>query len=480
MDQNTEHDWVERAKRGEPAAIGELYRRYWRAARAAAYGVSGNLTLAEDATSEAFCIAIKGLHTLREVERFGPWLRTIVLRTARRLKATGAVPRMAQSSIPLEEQADNAPNARLEQQELATLVHEAVARLPQMLREAISLFYFEGYNVQEAARFLDIPCGTLKRRLHDGRHRLAAVAGQIVKGKKPMDERREEVLRQLQELIDKGGDSDEVYKVMREALDLRPVPHALLRMLLQRRVKAGRESISPEESGRKEEWVRLHWDEFTRPSPRAMDAQHPVGAAAHAIRAALPEFLERPAPPPDFEAAKRWAKEQKEPPSLPPEFAEGRPVAFWRAGRGLLFQDENGAVDTQFELLRRKDSRQDMETAWRRGFRISDVLVLSWLRPKPLELHDVEALLRRLAEAVLPDTPISFGVYDEPQYRAALRLQLGNLPIPGATGGILNPWPGLPNDADLANVRLYLESWASARSGQAISLAELPFPLFDK
>ena len=31
MSQNTEHDWVERAKRGEPPAIAELYRRYWRA-----------------------------------------------------------------------------------------------------------------------------------------------------------------------------------------------------------------------------------------------------------------------------------------------------------------------------------------------------------------------------------------------------------------------------------------------------------------
>jgi DNA-directed RNA polymerase specialized sigma24 family protein len=102
MSQNTEHDWVERAKRGEPAAIGELYRRYWRAARATAYGVSGNFTLAEDAASEAFCAALESLHGLREAERFGPWLRTIVLRTARRLKAAGPYSN-ALSSIPPEE-----------------------------------------------------------------------------------------------------------------------------------------------------------------------------------------------------------------------------------------------------------------------------------------------------------------------------------------------------------------------------------------
>ena len=65
-----------------------------------------------------------------------------------------------------------APPARLEQRELAALLHEAVENLSQTLREAISLFYFEGYNLKEAANFLDVPEGTLKRRLHEGRQRL--------------------------------------------------------------------------------------------------------------------------------------------------------------------------------------------------------------------------------------------------------------------------------------------------------------------
>ena len=35
MKENTEQDWVQRAGQGEPTAIAELFRRYWRAARAA-------------------------------------------------------------------------------------------------------------------------------------------------------------------------------------------------------------------------------------------------------------------------------------------------------------------------------------------------------------------------------------------------------------------------------------------------------------
>lgn len=77
MAERTEQNGVEQAQRGEPAAVAELYRRYWRAARAAAYGVTGNLSLAEDAASEAFWAAMNGLARLRDPERFGPWLRTI-------------------------------------------------------------------------------------------------------------------------------------------------------------------------------------------------------------------------------------------------------------------------------------------------------------------------------------------------------------------------------------------------------------------
>ena len=47
MGQNAEHDRIERARQGDPGAVAHLYRRYWRAARAAAYGVTADLALAE-------------------------------------------------------------------------------------------------------------------------------------------------------------------------------------------------------------------------------------------------------------------------------------------------------------------------------------------------------------------------------------------------------------------------------------------------
>ena len=51
MEQNVEQNLVQRAKQGDTAAVGELFRLYWRAARAAAYGVTSDFALAEDAAS---------------------------------------------------------------------------------------------------------------------------------------------------------------------------------------------------------------------------------------------------------------------------------------------------------------------------------------------------------------------------------------------------------------------------------------------
>jgi hypothetical protein len=97
-----------------------------------------------------------------------------------------------------------------------------------------------------------------------------------------MDQQREEILRQLQELVEKGADSEQLFQVMRQALNF-VRPHDLLRQLLRKHVEDGRKAASPESLAEGERLVREHWDESTRPSRNALDPEHPVGAAACAI-----------------------------------------------------------------------------------------------------------------------------------------------------------------------------------------------------
>jgi RNA polymerase sigma-70 factor (ECF subfamily) len=158
MDQS-DAEVVERARGGDRIAIGELFSRYWRAARAAAFGVTGEVASAEDAAADAFREAWAGLDSLRDPDRFGPWLRTIVVRTARKARRRG--PPAHDVSIDELPALNQAADSALERLEAAALVRHFVRELPPRVREAVSLFYFEGYDSDDAARFLAIPPGDI-------------------------------------------------------------------------------------------------------------------------------------------------------------------------------------------------------------------------------------------------------------------------------------------------------------------------------
>jgi RNA polymerase sigma factor (sigma-70 family) len=474
MEQNAEQNLVKRAKQGEAAAMGELFRLYWRAARAAAYGVTGDFALAEDAASEAFYAAIESLPDLRDTQRFGPWLRTIVVRTARRQKAKAA----KESGAELQTRPDGKsqpPGADLERQELVALIHEAVGRLSESLREAVVLFYFEGYSLKEAAGFLDVPEGTLKRRLHEGRQRLREAAERILKGTRAMNAKREQILQQLKDAVDEGIQSESFFQAMRQALRLRPVPHEMLRKAMQKHWAEKKKKLPfPPE---KERMLREALGRIYGPSERAKDPNHPVGAASDAIRAALPEFepwqidlsqvdvsqvAQRL-----FDGKVGQAFSFMRPPGLTAK-SEG---SYITGSRAWLVQDQDGRLCTSYELIQRKASGKELKEQMHQGNKLSDTLFL-WKEAEALELRDMEDLLRRLAGVIVPEIPVQFCPYEEPRYRAGLRMQLGDNPIPAAIGGVHNCWPGLPEGASFASILIYLESWAAAQSGQVIELMD--------
>jgi RNA polymerase sigma factor (sigma-70 family) len=482
MKEKTEQDWVERAGQGEAAAIAELYRRYWRAARATAYGVTADLDLAEDAACEAFYAAIGGLQDLRDTERFGPWLHTIVVRTASRLKAVKSKENGVELHTLPDAQAP-APSDRLERQELTALIHRAVQNLSEPLREAVSLFYLEGYSVEEAAGFLDVPAGTLKRRLHDGRQRLRDIADQIMRGTKPMDRKREQILRQLTDAANEGMQSEAFYQAMRQALRLRPVPDELLKKVMQKHwaAKHTKTSISAE----KERKARELFGRIYGPSQRAQDPNHPVGAVANAIRTALPEFLlwQIDWSEVDFSKMVRNISEGNEKALSflrPPDFTEDSQGSYISAMRASLLQDEDGSVCTPYELMQKKGTMEALKAQIKEGKRLSDTLHLLWKKPESMELRTVEELLRRLSVTIVPTTPVRFCSYDDPRYRAALRMQIGDNSIPAAIGGVLNSLPGLSDKVSVASVAIHLEPWAVAQTGLPVELADFPSFLFEK
>jgi RNA polymerase sigma-70 factor (ECF subfamily) len=54
-------------------------------------------------------------------------------------------------------------------------LERCLERLPQIQRDVITLFYLQEKSVEEVARMLDLPEGTVKSHLHRARLALAAM-----------------------------------------------------------------------------------------------------------------------------------------------------------------------------------------------------------------------------------------------------------------------------------------------------------------
>lgn len=164
---------VTRAQRGDLEAFGWLVERFQAMARAIAYTMVGDRHLAEDVAQEAFAEAYFCLPNLREPVAFAAWLRKIVFKHGDRLtriRSVATVPLDWASSAPTG--AEDDPARLAESRALQEQVRAAIAVLPDPDRSIVTLFYIAGYPQREIAVLLDVPIGTVKKRLFQARQRL--------------------------------------------------------------------------------------------------------------------------------------------------------------------------------------------------------------------------------------------------------------------------------------------------------------------
>jgi len=158
---------VEAARSGDQAAFEVLVDRFRPLACRYAFALIQDAGLAEDACQDAFMDAYAHLDQLREPAAFAGWLRRIVIKQADRQRRRRLL-FVELSEIP----GARDPLAILVEAEASREIQEHLGRLPEHLRRVLHLFYDHGYAVREIAEFLEIPPGTIRKRLFDGRKRL--------------------------------------------------------------------------------------------------------------------------------------------------------------------------------------------------------------------------------------------------------------------------------------------------------------------
>jgi len=175
VDERTDATLVGQALAGEREAFSALVRRYQDYAYGIAIAILFDFELARDAVQEAFFCAYRDLRKLRDPTRFAGWLRGIVkhvaLRALREIRMFRSLAEEAGRSV--EPCASGpAPDESAENAEVRTLVLEALQRLGDKDREAVSLYYVDGLSYSDIAGFLGVTKATVQGRLQRGRERL--------------------------------------------------------------------------------------------------------------------------------------------------------------------------------------------------------------------------------------------------------------------------------------------------------------------
>jgi RNA polymerase sigma-70 factor (ECF subfamily) len=130
------------------------------------YAFTGDLTVAQDSTQEAYARAWQQWSTVRTHDDPLAWVRTV----ARRLAISSWRRRSGQERAYVRHgpQASGAPPT-----EDRVAIITALRTLSEPVREAVTLHYIGDLSIDQIAHETNTPAGTIKARLHRGRAQLA-------------------------------------------------------------------------------------------------------------------------------------------------------------------------------------------------------------------------------------------------------------------------------------------------------------------
>jgi RNA polymerase sigma-70 factor, ECF subfamily len=129
---------------------------------------------AEDAVNEAILKAWSSFDRLRDVDKFRPWFMRIVVNQCRNDLRHKKVIRME----PLVGDDHPAPDS-LDGASLRDAVSRSIECLVPDQRVAVALRFWNDLSIDEIARVMGVPSGTIKGRLHTANQRIKAELGRI-------------------------------------------------------------------------------------------------------------------------------------------------------------------------------------------------------------------------------------------------------------------------------------------------------------
>lgn len=167
---------LEKSARGDASSFGEIVTRYQHLVYATALQIVKDPAAAQDVAQETFISAFAALKDLRSPDKFPPWLRRIARNKALawRKEQDRLAPLEDAGALRMPADASETENKeeRVDADAFDAEVRRVVSSLSESLRFPLLLCYLDGVPTAEAARFLGISEGAVRKRLHDGKKKL--------------------------------------------------------------------------------------------------------------------------------------------------------------------------------------------------------------------------------------------------------------------------------------------------------------------
>ncbi len=153
---------IKKAKKKEPDAFAQVMQAYMKDMYRVALAILMNDADAADAIQDTILTCWEKIHNLKQIKYFHTWMIRILINKCYDIR------KKRESIVSFEEYGEPAEEDRYNLE-----LKEALSALDEKYRIIITLFYSEGYHINEIAEILKIPKSTVQTRLQRGREKLA-------------------------------------------------------------------------------------------------------------------------------------------------------------------------------------------------------------------------------------------------------------------------------------------------------------------
>lgn len=165
-----EIELVKRLQAGDQQAFDELYQQYYQRAVALAYRFTKDYADAEDIVQESFIQVHKSINTLQEPAYFYSWLNRIIhnkcVNLFYRNRNENAVDPAKMEAVKTYEEKRRymLPHRESDYISEQEVLQRILSQMDDKYREVVELAYLQQMKLEEIAKLLDLPLGTIKTR----------------------------------------------------------------------------------------------------------------------------------------------------------------------------------------------------------------------------------------------------------------------------------------------------------------------------